>query len=106
MTDLGLDQTCTVYGENAVTGMYDTVLRSGLKCRFVHITLRPAATGDARAELAAMRHVQWEAGYVMPENVQLEQSGVRWQPRPGTFSAWRGPAGTVIRRSADAVRQS
>lgn len=101
---LGLDQVATVYGENASTGAYTDVLRSGLRCRLAHVSTRPAATGGDRAELAAIRNLLWEPDYVLPETAQVEVGGVRWNPVAGTFGAYRGPLGQVVYRRCDVVR--
>lgn len=102
---LGLDQTAVVYAENATTGLFDVVVNPELKCRLAHLNARNASTGSDRQELASLRRVLWEPSYVMPEGSQLLVDGVRWQPVRGTFAAYRGPAGQVSVRAADAVRQ-
>jgi hypothetical protein len=103
---IGLDQRSTVYSENAATGLYDTVAKADLKCRLAHVNTRPAASGNERAELAAIRNMLFDPSYVMTENVQVLVDGVRWQPVPGTFGALRGPSGRVVYRRCDVVRQS
>jgi hypothetical protein len=100
---LGLDQTATVYTEGA-GGNHTTVARSGLRCRLAHVNRQPAATSAERAELAALRNMLWEPGYVLPETAQVEVDGVRWNPIPGTFGALRGPSSAVVYRRCDLIR--
>lgn len=103
---LGLDQVAVVYTVTAATGLYTTVATTGLRCRLAHIDNRPAATAPDRAELAAIRNMLWEPSYVMPEQAQVEVAGIRWNPVPGTFGAFRGPSGAVVYRRCDLVRVS
>jgi hypothetical protein len=102
---LGLNATAAVYGRDAVTSRFTTVLRTGLRCRLAHVP-RGGQTGPDRAELAALRVLLWEPGYVMPETAQIEVDGVRWQPVAGTFGALKGPIGAVTYRQADVRRQA
>jgi hypothetical protein len=80
------------------------VLRTGLRCRLAHVQIQPARTAPDRAELAAMRTLIWEPGYVLPETAQVEVEGIRWNPVAGTFGAMRGPTGAVAYRRADVRR--
>lgn len=104
---IGLLDTAVVYTRDAATGAFSTVAQSALACRLAHVNQQPGATGDQRAELAAMRNLLWDPSYVMPELCQVEVNadGVRWQPEKGTFGAFRGPMGTVIYRRCDLRRQ-
>lgn len=105
MSTMGLTQSATVYAEDAATGAYTTVLKSGLKCRLVHVGRQTATTAGERAELAAIRNLLFEPDYVMPETAQIEVDSIRWAPVAGTFGAFRGPSGAVVFRRADVVRQ-
>lgn len=100
---LGLDQRATVYGEGPST--YDQVLRANLACRLAHISAGGASSTSQRGELLSMRRLIWDPSYVMPENVQIDVGGTRWQVTAGTFGAYRGPSGQVAYRAADVVRQ-
>lgn len=99
---IGLDQRATVYGKGA-TGRYDQVVRTDLPCRLAHIG--PQGDGNQRAELAALRRLQWDPSYDMPAGSQIVVDGNRWQVVRGTEAALRGPAGKVSVRAADAVKQ-
>lgn len=100
-----LDQIATVYTENASTGRYTDLANSGLACRLMHLNLQPAATSSDRAEFAAMRDMMFDPDYAMPEQCQVEVDGVRWQPRPGTFGAFRDWNGDLVYRRATVLRQ-
>lgn len=109
----GFDQSATVYGRNASTGRYTTVLRSSLACRLAHVNRQSAATGPQRTELAGIRLFLWDPAYSLPETAQIEVAGVtgpdgvtlaRWNVRAGTLAAMRGPLGTAVYRQADVTR--
>lgn len=103
---IGLRDSATVYGEDAGTGAYTTVVQAALACRLAHVNVNPGQTGAERSELAALRRLLWDPSYVMPETAQIEVSGIRWGPVAGTFAAMRGPSGQVSYRACDVVRQS
>lgn len=99
-----MTETATVWGENNTDGAHDVPLVTGLRCRIAHVTLRLASTGFERSELAAVREIYWDPSYVMPETVVIEANGVRWNPRPGTFGAFKDEAGVVQYRHCDLER--
>lgn len=109
----GFDMRATVYGRNASTGRYTTVLQSNLVCRLAHVNRQSAATGPARTELAGIRVFLWDPAYSLPETAQIEVAGVtgpdgvalaRWNVRAGTLATMRGPSGQAVFRQADVVR--
>lgn len=100
---LGLDQTATVFGPDPTTGAYTLVERDGLRCRLALVNVG-AEPGEERPMVDATRRLLWAADFAMPETAQVEIDGERWNARPGTFAAVRGPAGTVLYRRAEMVR--
>ncbi len=100
-----LDQVGTVYTEAATSGRYTVLAKSNLACRLIHMPLRHVTTGSDRAKLAGMRNLMFDPEYIMPEECQVEVDGVRWQPKPGTFGAYRDWNSNVAYRRCDAVRQ-
>lgn len=101
---LGLDQIGDVYTEHAVTGRYNALAKTRLPLRLVHMPLRHISTGADRAELAGMRNLIFDGTYQMPEQCQVEVDGTRWQPKPGTFGAYRDWNSNVVYRRCDATR--
>lgn len=99
-----LDHTATVYGEDAATGAYSVVLRTGLLCALHRLGTQPDISAADRAELAASRRFVWDATYALPETAQVDVGGVRWQPVAGTFWAYPEPPSTPVLRSCDVVR--
>jgi hypothetical protein len=106
-----LSQTATVYGENAQTGRYTTVLRENLSCRLTIIGSGHARTADGRAELAALRRLVWDPSYVLPEFAQVEVAGVvdedgnphRWNPVSGSFRSPDTRTETNVLRACDVM---
>ncbi len=103
---IGLDRRATVHAEDPATGLHTTVLFSDVRVRMGHVNVRPAGTGNDRAELAALRRVLVEPSVVIPETARLAVDGVAWAPVAGTFGAYRSPGGAVVYRAFDAVRQA
>lgn len=102
-----------VYGRNASTGRFTTLLQSSVACRLAHVNRQPAATGQQRTELAGIRVLLWDPTYSLPETAQVEVTGVtgpdgstaaRWNVRAGTLATMRGPNGQAAYRQADVVR--
>jgi hypothetical protein len=100
---IGLDQRATVYTPDPATGAATVLARSGLACRLAIATV-PQEPSEERAEIDARRLLLWEPGYVMDETAQVEIDSVRWNLRPGTLAAVRGPGGAVLYRRAEVVR--
>jgi len=101
---IGLIDTADVYIQNA-SGVYATLAQAGLRCRLAHVNTQAASSGVERAELAALRNLIWDPGYVMPEAAQLVAGdGGRWNVQAGTLKALRGPSGTITYRQCDVVR--
>lgn len=104
LTNLGLDQLGDVYTEAPVSGRYTILAKTRLACRLVHMPLRHISTGADRAELAGMRNLIFDGTYEMPEQCQVMVDGTRWQPKPGTFGAYRDWNSDVSYRRCDATR--
>lgn len=102
---IGLDQTANIYAESATTGLYTTLVKTGLACRLIHLNLRLAGSSNDRAELAGQRDMLFDPEYQMPEQCQVEVDGVRWQPKPGTFEALRNWTSDVSYRKCQVERQ-
>lgn len=85
----------TVYSR-AANGQYTVIAKAGLKCRVDPIDIRNAPSAVMRAELAAGRSLKWEAGYTMPDNVQLEIDSRRWNFRRDTIRVHRALPGTTV----------
>lgn len=98
------DQVADVYTEHAVTGRYTVLAKSRLACRLSHIPLNRVQRSGDRAELAAMRNMLFDPEYAMPEQCQVAVDGVRWQPMPGTFGAYRDWNSELVYRRADVIR--
>lgn len=103
--EASLDQTAIVYTADSNTGRYTTSVNSSLACRLLHIPLNRAQRQQDRAELAGMRHMMFDPTFVMDEHSQIDVDGVRWEPLPGSFGAFRDWHGVVIYRSCDILRQ-
>jgi hypothetical protein len=101
----GLDQSADVYIEDTVSGRYTALAKTRLACRLVHMPLRHVSTGADRAELAGMRNLIFDPSYVMPEQCQVLIDDTYWQPRPGTFGAYRDWTSNVAYRRCDVMRQ-
>jgi len=102
---LGLIDRATVYTPDPTTGRFTVVATSGLRCRLAHVSGEAGASRLERAELAALRNLIWEPGYVMPEEARVLIDGVTYALTPGTYKALRGPSGAITRyRQCDAVR--
>lgn len=101
-----LDQTAEVFTADQNTGRYTTSVNPALACRLMHIPLNRAQRQQERAELAGMRHMLFDPEFVMDEHSQLDVDGVRWEPLPGSFGAFRDWHGTVIYRQCDVLRQN
>lgn len=86
---MGLVDRATVYTENVVSGTYDVVAKSNLRCRLEHVG--GGSTVAERAELAEIRHLVFDIGYEMPEDCEILIDGKRWNPQAGTFGRLRGP---------------
>ena len=109
----GFDQLATFYGRSA-GGTYATVLRSGVACRLAHVNRQPAATGQARRELAGIRVLMWDPAYVpTTEALRVRVDGVTgpdgavtadWQVVAGTLATLRGPDGQAMYKRADLTR--
>ncbi len=98
--------TATVYtDQGSPDGLYDVVVKAGLKCRVASIGRRQlSATTADRAELAALRLLFWERAYAMPANMQIDVGGERWNVNSDTYTARRGPGGGVIQHNAEMTR--
>ena len=100
--------TATIYTEDAPSGRFSAVARSGLPCRLLHASYRPAATSADRAELAAERIFLWPAAeYTLPAFCQIEVDGARWAPVDiNAFERLNSPAGTIHHGRVPVRRQS
>lgn len=98
------DQLATVYGENATTGRYTTVLYTDMPCRLQPVALQPSNAGD-RAELMARRDFYYPPSYLILETSQFEVDNIRWQPEPGTFVDLRAGASPVLEKRCTVLRQ-
>lgn len=99
-----LDKTADVYTEDSTTGAYTTLARADLPCRLGIVSTQGATSAPERAELAAIRRLVWGPDYDMPERVQIEVDGQRYNPMPGSFAAPTWPGGGVVYRSCDLMR--
>jgi hypothetical protein len=100
---VALTMRATVYTGNS----WSTVDKTGLKCSLTPVNRQPAATGAARAELAAIGDFSWERGYTMPANSRVLVDAYpefRWNVRAGTIWPDFGPGGDIISWHADVVR--
>lgn len=100
---IGLIDVATVYTPDPATGAHTVVAFAGLACRLALATT-PVAPDPAREETNQTRRLLWEPGYVMPAAAQVAVGGERWNVRPGTVDAVRGPGGAVDYRRCDVVR--
>ncbi len=103
---IGLIDTATIYTPHGTTGVYSVLAQADLSCRLAVINVEAGRTeaGIDRGELLADRRFLWDPAYDMPENVQIDIDGTRWNPVPGTFAAVRGPGGAVEYRRCSVVR--
>ncbi len=101
----GFFDTAAVYApDDDNDGSYTILLNDSLTCLLSGAHKYEAATAKDRAEMAAWRQLLWDATYEMPENVQVEVDGVRYNAVPGSFVAFKvGPANILYRRG-DFVR--
>lgn len=76
--------TATIYTENATTGAFDVVARTGLACRLVAVDRQAGATGPDRADLAALREMHSDPTYSIPPYSHLLIDGRTWTPNPRT----------------------
>lgn len=98
---IGLDQTATVY-ERIAGGAHTAVIKTGLACRIVSIR-GTTATATQRTEMGRLRRFLYDPSYELPDNVQVEVDGDRWNPIIGTDAAPR-LMGQLHHRSIDVVR--
>lgn len=99
---IGTIERHSIYTEDATTGTYSTLAKSGLRCRARHPD--GGESLPERSELAATRVLIWEAGYVMPRYAQVDINGERWQIHPETIASLDGPGGQTIYRRAYITR--
>ncbi|HXI17971.1 MAG TPA: hypothetical protein VNM48_16535 [Chloroflexota bacterium] len=92
--------TAVVYTENATTGAFDSLIKSGLACRLEVISRREAgATGPDRAELGTIRELYSDPDYDLKTNGrygQIEIGGERWNPEPNSFFLEKHHDGTPL----------
>lgn len=100
---IGLIDSATIYTPDPTTGAYSVVAMTGLACRLALATT-PVAPDPDRAEVNQTRRLLWGPSYLLPETAQVEVAGERWNVRPGTLDAVRGPSGAVAYRRCDVVR--
>ena len=100
---IGLIDSAAVYTADA-TGAFTVVVLAALPCRLALVSSDSGPTGDARSELASRRRLLWGPDYAMPEAVQLEVAGEKWNVEAGTLAAVRGVNGSVVYRRAEVVR--
>lgn len=106
MIGFEFDQVATIYNENAGTGRYTDVVKSGLACRLIDLPqVSRFQRQTERSELAAMKIMMFDPDYVLSEQSQIEIDGVRWQPFPGSFSAYRDWNSDLVYRRCDVFRQ-
>lgn len=101
---IGLNTTCTVLSRGA-GGHYDVTVKTGLKCRLAHVSLRPAASSTDRSDLAMERRLLWEPDYAMPDGCMVQVDGSTWRVVRGTIGRYTGPSGTNVYRAAEVIRQ-
>ena len=93
----------TVYTTHATTKLYSVVVKSNLRCTLLPIT--GAQTMESRAEMNQMRRMLWEGNYTLPNYVQVEIDGQRWQPQMESIADYKGNIGSVVAvRACDVVR--
>lgn len=86
-----LTQRATVYTRatsGPTNGQYTVVARADLPCLLMAVSANAATSMPDRAALAAMRTLQYDATYTLPDDgVQIEVDtfpGRRWKPERGT----------------------
>lgn len=89
-----------VYTADPVTSLYTVVAVPDLACRVLHI-VSVGQTQGQRAELAMLRRILFDPDYAMPDDVQVEINGTRYDPLEATFAHLRAGVGVV--RRVDAV---
>lgn len=94
---LGFFQRANIFLAGA-TGKTDALVKSSLRCRLTNPTSGINAGDGERAEYADTRRMLWEPGYIMPEDCQVEVSGVRYNVVDGTKDELYGPNGAVAYR--------
>lgn len=103
-----LDELATVYGADPSTtaggGRWTMVLKTNLRCRNLPLHIRYAPTSGQRAEEMSFRYFFWQPDYFLPEQCQIDLSGVRWQPEAGTFQALRAGSSDVLIRRCSVIR--
>lgn len=95
----GLVDRATVYTENPSTGVYDVVLKENLRCRLSHVGGGQSVA--ERAELAEIRHLEFDIAFEMPEDCEILIDGQRWNPSAGTFGRARGSNNRKMVRFCD-----
>ncbi len=98
----GLIDSAAIYSRHAGTGLFSTLVTSGIACRLALI--KSGRSVEDRAALAAMRNFLWDPAVTINEKHQVEVNGERWSFIPGTMQAARGPNGSVHHRRADVVK--
>lgn len=100
---VGYDQRATVYTPDPTTGAYTVVAATGVACRLALVTVG-GEPSDERAEIDAARRLLWGPTTTIAETAQIEVAGGRWNIRPGTLAAVRGPSGSVVYQRYEVVR--
>jgi len=94
-------------GTGAGTGTFTVLAVAAFPCRVDALSLQPAPTGPARAELAARRQFQWSPDDTLPAVAfQVLAEGVRWNPTtPGSPLPVKAPvSGATIAFQVELVR--
>lgn len=97
---IGFIDSAAVYTPAGSDGDYTVLAQTLVSARLV-ITPVTAPAGTGRAELLAAPRLLWTDAYVMPSPAQIEVAGVRYNVKPGTYDALRGPSGAVLYRRCD-----
>lgn len=103
----GMNQTCTVYGEDPVTGEDTFVLKKKLKCRMSHIMYRTAV--DLRKEIMERRVLWYDPSYTMPRNVMIvldDEPNMPYVPIVGTYSFYKNSRGDQIFNRLEMVKKT
>lgn len=88
-----------IYTENLATGNYDILHKEALRCRSTHVGA--GVPFEQRRDAGEMRHLQFEAAYIMPVDCRIEIQGTRYSPVEETFKTVIGPNGQVKMRAVD-----
>lgn len=97
---IGFIDTALVYTPAPSGGAY-TVLAQTLASARLAITPATEALGAGRVQLTAVPRLLWTDTYAMPDSAQIEVAGARYNVKPGTYDALRGPSGAVLYRRCD-----